>query len=226
MGAFVRAQPVFGQHNVQGAFLLLRSVPLGQKDYSESKRMSARLRVTAPVLRKVAATMLPFYRRILRSKAFAERWGKAVANADLKRLERMFQCVSPTARTVYHIGTNGIGYFVSLPFPKPIHAYGQGITIPPGAARFFFESCVHRAIVRSVFPFYHSLASNRTFARAVAKGVRCSDATSIRRLVRSRVRTIALYSIVIEDAGIAMSFRYPFSKYTYRLALFQDIPSR
>lgn len=76
---------------------------------------TARPLVTGSILRKVAAAMLPFYRKIAGSGSFAAKWSSAIVNADLSLMGKLLAKI-PTLASVENYGTNGIGYFISFPF--------------------------------------------------------------------------------------------------------------
>lgn len=178
--------------------------------------------VTAHVLRRVAAAMLPFYRRIAGSRSYAREWTTAVVTADLDLMRRLLSSI-PSLAGVDNYGTNGIGYFISFPFPLPVGFYTNGTTIPPGMARFTFNTDAHRCIARAVIPLYRELAVNRHFAECMAAAIRRRDTRTVRAMVRSLVKTNALKSVTIEENGLALLFRTRFSKYPYRNLLFQEM---
>ncbi|OUM88450.1 MAG: hypothetical protein BAA01_01100 [Bacillus thermozeamaize] len=136
-------------------------------------------------------------------------------------MEKLLRLVSPLAAK-QGMGSNGIGYFVSFPFPSPIDNYANGITIPPGSV-LFFETPVHRSIARSILPFYLKLAKNTSFARHLALAIQKGKTAAVHQLIRPLVRTAVLETITIEDDGVALLFAYPFSKFKYRNLLFRDV---
>lgn len=191
-----------------------------------AKRIAARKAnpnrfVTSDVLQRVASSMLPFYRAIAGRRTYAEQWTKAVIEADLGRMQKLLRLVSPVASR-QSIASNGIGYFVIFRVPKPIDQYTNGTTIEPGSVQFFFETRIHRAIACAVLPLYRALASNRLLASALARGIRRGDKAAVSAIVRGFVRTPALKSIEIQDAGIGLMFKYKSSKYIYRNWLFHE----
>lgn len=174
---------------------------------------------TAGLLRRIAAEMLPFYRVVARSRGFASAWSRAVVRADLDGMQKLLGAVAPSLSR-RGMGTNGIGYFIS--FPAPGSYYSCGITIPPGKVQFHFNAGIHRLMARALIPFFGTIACGPTYARALARAISKNDGRAAASLVRCRVKTNALKSIRIEDAGLVMSFKYPSSKYVYSLLLFRE----
>ncbi|WHX49928.1 hypothetical protein QNH46_04470 [Paenibacillus woosongensis] len=180
---------------------------------------SNNFKINANVLQKTAASMLPFYSAVATSKRFATLWSRAVVTANLKWMEKLLASVAPHAAR-QGLGTNGIGYFVDVGFPRLV--YTNGTTIPPGTVQFVFDPKVHQAIAQAVLPLYRRLACDRTFACKLAIAIRRGNRRLVNVLVRSRVHTAALKAVKIEDEGIALSFHYPFSKFKYRNLLFGE----
>ncbi|NQX43968.1 hypothetical protein HQN87_01385 [Paenibacillus tritici] len=178
--------------------------------------------VTARVLRTVATAMLPFYRKIAGNRSFARQWSTAVVTADLDLMGRLLSSI-PALAGAENYGTNGIGYFISFPFPLPVAFYTNGTTIPPGTVRFTFNTDAHRYIARSLIPLYRELAVNRRFAESMAAAIRRKDTRAVRSMVRRLVKTPSLKSVTIEESGIALLFKTRFSKYPYRNLLFQEM---
>lgn len=174
-------------------------------------------------VQRMAALMLPFYRTIAVSRSFAVRWSRAVVTTNVNRLSRMLASVSPKTEGL-PLSSNGIGYFVSINTNNPDVQLTNGTTIPPGTVQFTFESRVHRAIARAVLPLYCELARNACFARALTKAIRRNDLKAVRKMVRGLVRTPALRSvnIIVEDGGLALNFKFKFSKFVYRNLLFRE----
>lgn len=168
----------------------------------------------ADVIQQVARRMLPFYRRIVNNNVYARNWSQAVVEADLDRMERLFNRASPRSGAL--LGTSAIGYNADFEFPRPFELYGNGTTIIPGTAQFVFPPRAHQAVALAVLPFYRSLALNRSFALALAAAIEANNLRTVRVLVRSRIKTKALRDIRIEDSGITLTFRFSFSRYTYR----------
>ncbi|MDO7908792.1 hypothetical protein Q5741_20620 [Paenibacillus sp. JX-17] len=173
----------------------------------------------AHTLTGVAGAMMPFYAAIRRDSRYASTWSKAVTAADLDHLIRLLKRVSPQAGR-QDVGTNGIGYFVAFKTAQPESYYTNGTTIPPGMVQFTFSTHVHRTMAGELLPLYRELACNRAFAAALARAVVCKDRKAVCIMVRSLVRTKALRTIQIEEQGVAMTFKYPFSRYPYRNLLF------
>lgn len=179
-------------------------------------------RVTACVLRRVATAMLPFYRKIAGNSSYAADWTTAVVSADLDLMGRLLARI-PTLARVENYGTNGIGYFISFPFPLPVAFYTNGTTIPPGTVQFTFSTAAHRSIARAVIPLYRELSVNNSFAESLAAAIRRRDRGAVTAMVRSLVTADSLKSVTIEESGIALLFRTRFSKYPYRNLLFQEM---
>ncbi len=174
---------------------------------------------TAWLLRKIAAEMLPFYEMVVRSRGFALAWSRAVAGADLDRMKKLLSTVAP--RLAHRgMGTNGIGYFIS--FPAANSYYSAGITIPPGRVRFHFNPGIHRLMVRALIPCFWTMACRPSYAQALARAIVRNDRQGADRLVRCRVKMNALKSVRIEDGGLVLSFKYPYSQYVYSLILFRE----
>lgn len=178
--------------------------------------------VNAHVLQKMARLLLPFYQTIARNRKYAQQWSKAVLNTDLDNMQKMLAYLSPAYKQA-GLGSNAIGYFISFTFPKPINLYTNAITIPPGCVQFFFDTSVHRAMARSLVPFYQRLARNNTYALALARAIRANCEHTVNRLVRRYITIPALQSVKIQSSGIALTFKYSFSKYPYRFYLFRQI---
>lgn len=176
----------------------------------------------AAALHKLARRMTPFYRTVAVSPRFARRWSEAVTELDLDRMLKLLKEASPKIGTVFP-GTNSIGYFISFPIPDPVGPYANGTTIPPGTAQSVFEPRAHRAVAEAVLPLYRTLSVNRLFTRALARAILEENGEAAASLVRSRVRSTALRSVSISGGGITLSFRFAFSKHTYRNLLFRDV---
>lgn len=177
--------------------------------------------VTARVLRQVAKAMLPFYRKIAGNRSFAGQWSTAVITADLSLMGRLLSSI-PTLAGAENYGTNGIGYFISFPFPLPVAFYTNGTTIPPGTVQFTFSTRAHRAVALAVLPFYRKLASSRCYAEALAAAINRNHAKTVNALVRRLIKTKSLKSVTVEEHGVALLFKPAFSKYPYRNLLFQE----
>ncbi|MNE80430.1 hypothetical protein D3C80_1769990 [compost metagenome] len=119
-------------------------------------------------------------------------------------------------------GTNGIGYFISFPYPLPVAFYTNGTTIPPGTVQFTFNTRVHRTVALAVIPFYRKLSASPSYAEALAAAINRNDTRRVRTLIRDQIKTKALQTITIENLGVALRFKTRFSKYPYRNLLFQE----
>ncbi|MDF2925632.1 MAG: hypothetical protein K0R57_4546 [Paenibacillaceae bacterium] len=175
----------------------------------------------ASVLQQTARKMAPFYRKVADSAPYARKWSEAVVELDLDGMERLLKIASPRIGRNYP-ATNGIGYFISFPFPDPVKSYSSGTTIPPGTVQSVFEPEAHRALAEAVYPLYRSLSLSRSFAQAVAAAVEGDDPEAAAALVRAKVKSKSLRTVGIESGGVALSFRFSFSKYTYRNLLIRD----
>lgn len=189
----------------------------------KSLSTESQIRRSAQALQKVAKSMLPFYRKIATNRAFAEQWTTAVTSADLTLMGKLLASIPALSGTTDY-GTNGIGYFVSFPFPPPIAFYTNGTTIPPGTVQFTFSTRAHRSIACAVLPLYRKLATCWSFAKAFARGIENKDSKAISYMVREWVTTRALKTVSIEDSGVALLFKLKFSKYPYRNLLFRENP--
>lgn len=175
----------------------------------------------AYVLQQVAAKMAPFYKKIAADAAYAKKWSEAVVDSDLDRMERLLKEASPRIGANFP-GSNGIGYFIGFPFARPFENYVNGTTIPPGTVQFVFEPDAHRAVAAAVLPLYQSLAADRAFARELAEAIEKNDPEAAAVLVRSKVKARTLKSVAIESQGVALLFRFSFSRYPYRNLLFRE----
>jgi hypothetical protein len=186
-----------------------------------AKILKSNPRVTTGRLQKVARSMLPLYIKIAVNQKFAKRFTTSIVSADLDLMGKLLSGI-PTLADSHDYGTNGIGYFISFPFPKFTAYYTNGITIPPGMVQFTFSSRVHRNIARVILPLYHMLATNRHFAEVFARAIRLKDKKAISAMVRGLVTTNSLRSVTIEASGVALMFKYSFTKYPYRNLLFVE----
>jgi hypothetical protein len=177
--------------------------------------------VTAAVLRKVATIMIPFYRKVACSSNFSDKWAKAVREAELTIMESMLRSVIPQQQ-ILSLATNGIGYFIDYPFPKPIYAYTNATSLRPGTAQFTFNSSIHRAIAKAVLPLYTNIARNQQFTALIVKAIRTQNKQLMDRLIRSAIPTPRLVSIEIRYSGLFLGFKYPSSKYVYYNELFRE----
>lgn len=185
------------------------------------KRATRKRWVIANILISMSRAMLPFYKAIAHNPKYAARWSKAVKSADLAQMQKMLRLVSPSAGK--ELGSNGIGYFISFSLPQSNVNFTNGTTIPPGSVQFLFETRVHRSIARSVLPLYRKMATDRSFALALAKSICQRDTKAVNRMIRLHVSSPALKSVSIENSGYALLFDYKFSKYQYRNLLFREL---
>ncbi|QYR23800.1 hypothetical protein KZ483_13445 [Paenibacillus sp. sptzw28] len=177
--------------------------------------------LSGDILLRVAAQMLPFYRKIAFNKTFADAWSKAVRELDLDTMEQAFKSASPSA-PVDGLSVNGIGYFIDFRLPKPVIQYTNGTALQLGKARFEFSTPIHRSIARAVLPLYRALSRFSAYASAVAAAIRRKDSRSLQRLISVRVRTKALQSVKIKYSGINLEFKYKSSKLAYNNMLYRE----
>lgn len=188
---------------------------------AKAKVRKPRLLVTGRVLRQVARRMLQFYRKIAANRSFASQWTTAIVTSDLNEMRRLLASI-PSLAKVEHFGTNGIGYFISFPFPQPVDFYTNGTTIPQGSVQFTFSTQAHRSISLAVIPLYRKLAASRPFAESFAAAIRRKDNKAIEVMVRRLIKADSLKSVTIEEYGVALLFNTRFSEYPYRNLLFQE----
>ncbi|MBW4083338.1 hypothetical protein [Paenibacillus sp. S150] len=188
---------------------------------AKAQPKKARRLVTARVLGQVSRSMLPFYRKIATSRSFAGQWSTAVVTADLALMGKLLADIPALAGTENY-GTNGIGYFISFPFPPPVAFYTNGTTIPPGMVQFTFSTQAHRSVALAVIPLYRKLAASPCFAERFAAAIRRKDNKAVTAMVRGLVKTASLRSVTIEEHGAALLFKTRFSQYPYRNVLFQE----
>jgi hypothetical protein len=177
--------------------------------------------VTAYVLRKVARNMTPFFRLIADNQRYAQCWSKAVVHANATALRRLFRIASPQAKRPLP-STDGRGYLINFEFKGPVPLYGSGTENTSVNGKFIFETRVHRAISRAILPLYVTLAVNPAFARALALAIRLGDVRAVTCIVKSVVTAPQLQSVSIEESGIALAFKYAFSKYRYEHFLLSE----
>ncbi|MBP2000250.1 hypothetical protein J2Z69_001269 [Paenibacillus shirakamiensis] len=198
-----------------------KNVFLNVPSASSATTFNPNSEITASVLQKIAIALLPFYRAIAFNRRFAQQWSEAVVSANLDQLRLLLASVAPFASR-QGLGTNGIGYFISLEVGTFGDSYTNGVTIPPGSVQFYFPARIHRLVARDVLPLYTTLAVNQEYARALARAIRQHNQRLVHNLIRSRVRTRALQSVTIEEGGFALQFKYPSSKYVFRNLLTSD----
>lgn len=177
---------------------------------------------TGAVLRRVAAAMVPFYRKIAVNNSFARQWSKAIVTANLDLMGKLLSSI-PALAGVENYATNGIGYFLSFPYPVPVAFYTNGTTIPPGTVQFTFNAQVHRKIAAAILPLYRKLAASRRFAERFAAAIRRNDIRTVQIMVRRFVKARSLKSVTIQGNGVALLFKTSLSKYPYQNMLFQEI---
>jgi hypothetical protein len=177
--------------------------------------------VTAAVLRKVATIMIPFYRKVACSSKYSDKWAKSVREAELADMESMLRSVI-SQQPILSLATNGIGYFIDYPFPKPIYAYTNATSLRPGTTQFTFNSSIHRAIAKAVLPLYTNIARNQQFTALIVKAIRTQNKQLMDLLIRSVIPTPRLVSIEIRYSGLFLGFKYPSSKYVYYNELFRE----
>ncbi|MCM3781836.1 hypothetical protein M3231_02510 [Neobacillus mesonae] len=67
--------------------------------------------VPVSTLQKTALVMLHFYHAIAKQPKYAEVWSKAVATADLNKMQALLGMITTQAKRL-PLGSNGIGYFI------------------------------------------------------------------------------------------------------------------
>ncbi|UJF33524.1 hypothetical protein [Paenibacillus hexagrammi] len=179
-------------------------------------------RLTVSALQKAARLMLPFYRRVVLSKTFADRWAKAVRKADVAEMDRMLQSVIGKV-PLASLSSNAIGYFISFPLSSPIYPITNATSIRPGQVQFTFSSPIHRAIAKAVFPLYWEIASNTPFAALIVQAIHRKNKAFLNRLIRSVVPSRRLVKLEFEPSGLALGFKYPASKYIYYNEVFLEL---
>ncbi len=189
------------------------------------KKRNIKPYVTPAMLRNVAAAMLPLYRALAHHDKFAQLWSKYVRKADLTRLLKLLRIAAPSA-SKESLSVNGIGYFVSFMQPAPVYLFMNGTAIPPGKVQFYYEKSAVQKISAAVLPLYSKLAKSRCFANAFARAVRRNDRAIMNRIVRGVVKSQALKSVSIENAGIVLKFKFPNSKYEYEHMLLCELVQR
>lgn len=165
--------------------------------------------------------MLPLYREFVKSRRYAERWSRAVREADLDTLLRMFRKQVPNAQ-LNSFSTNGIGFFVDLIFAGPTGHYTNATTIVPGMAQFTFSTQVLRHISTTVAPLYDKLYSSRLFARHTAEAINRNNEEKLKRLLKPYIKSCYITAINIESSGLKISFNFPGSELIYLNEFFLD----
>lgn len=201
-----------------------REVP-GRKRPSTHRRKKAagpaKAVTLAYVLQQTGRRMEPFYRRAATSEFYVRRFCEAVTETDLDKIEQMIKEAAPKIGENFP-GTNGIGYFVGLPFAKPLEVYSNGTTIPPGTVQFTFEPEAFQRVAQAVLPLYKRFATAPLYTGRLAHAIEDKDPEEAAKLVRTVVKDPALRSVTLESYGVALAFRFPFSKYTYRHLLMRE----
>lgn len=195
----------------------------------KNSRTSPRRRGKAPVktvtlaymLQQTGRKMEPFYRRAATNETYARRFCDAVVESDLEKIEEMLKEASPKIGHTYP-GTAGIGFFVGLPFGKPIEIYTNGTTISPGTARLTFEPEAFQRVARAILPLYHRFARYPVYTGKLALALQKKDPEAAVKLVRSVVKDEALRSITVVPSGVILRFRFPFTRYIYLHMLTPD----
>jgi hypothetical protein len=184
--------------------------------------------LTPGMLQRLSQKLLPLYKVVAQDPSFAGKWSLAVTELDLKRLERLLKTASPAIKNNHSLSVNGIGYTIAFPDGgkgKPegkIQQAAGGIAITPGSsAEDVFEAQAHQAVAAAVYPLYRTLATDRTFAAALAESLRTEDVEAAAVLIRRKVKSKDLKSISIDAGGLDLRFHFRFSKYTYRNMLFR-----
>jgi hypothetical protein len=177
--------------------------------------------ITTKVLREITGILLPFYRKIAVNRAFSIKWAKAVRQADVSTMVKLLRSVVPKPPYAA-LASNGIGYFIDYPFPKPIYAYTNATSLRPGTIQFTFNSTIHRNIAKAILPLYNEIVCNTPYAAKLVQCIRSNNTAFLERLIRSKVTTKRLVSIEIRCSGMFLGFRYPASRYVYYNEFFRD----
>ncbi len=190
-------------------------------------KRKASLHVAKPIqqrvyaIRKVATVMLPFYRKLAISRTFSVQWAKAVRETDIARMNKLLRSVigsEPLSALV----SNGVGWFVDFPLPKPLLVITNGTTIRPGQVQFTFSSTINRAIAKAVIPLYREIICNPSYAALLVKAINKQNETLLNQLIRSTVTSRRLVSVRIDFSGFFLGFKYPTSKYVYLNEVFRE----
>ncbi|WP_310500507.1 hypothetical protein [Paenibacillus qinlingensis] len=172
-------------------------------------------------IRKVATIMLPFYRKLASSLTFSIQWATAVRKTDIARMNKLLRSVIG-AEPLSALGSNGVGWFVDFPLPKPLLEITNGTTIRPGQVQFTFSSTINRAIAKAVIPLYKEISCNPYYAALIVKAINTQNKVLLNRLVRSTVTSRRLVSVDIDFSGFFLGFKYPESKYVYLNEVFRE----
>lgn len=179
--------------------------------------------VSARILRDVAKAMLPFYLAIALNNKYATRWSKAVVTINATELMRLFRLASPFVKKPL-LGTFKSGYSVYFEFKGPIDIYGTDTFLPPGTLKNIPQQTkAHQAIARKILPLYKALVFNSAYTQVLAKAIRLGDTQTVTFLIRLLVRSPQLQSVKIQGSGVALAFKFPFSRYTYEHLLYHPV---
>ncbi|TXK83893.1 hypothetical protein [Paenibacillus sp. N3.4] len=185
------------------------------------KTVRKQVKLTVHALRKVAVIMLPFYQKLAADRSYSARWAKAVREADLDTLEKMLRSVIGSV-PLASFGTNGIGYFIGFPLPKPLDVITNATSIRPGQVQFTFSGAINRSIAKAVVPLYREIANNAGYAALLVKAINANNKPFLNRLLRSTVTTRRFTSLEIAYSGMFLGFKYPSSKYVYYNEVFLE----
>lgn len=172
-------------------------------------------------IRKIARIMLPFYRKLASNRTFSIQWAKAVREADIARMNKLLRSVIGS-EPVSALASNGVGWFVDFPLPKPLLVITNGTTIRPGQVQFTFSSTINRAIAKAVIPLYREINCNPSYAALLVTAINTQNEVLLNQLVRSKVTSRRLVSVHIDFSGFFLGFKYPESKYVYLNEVFRE----
>lgn len=172
-------------------------------------------------IRKVAKVMLPFYRKLASSRPFSIQWAKAVREADIARMNTLLRSVIGS-EPISALASNGVGWFVDFPLPKPLLVITNGTTIRPGQVQFTFSATINRAIAKAVIPLYREINCNPSYAALLVKAINTKNEALLNVLIRRTVTNRRLVSVHIDFSGFFLGFKYPESKYVYLNEVFRE----
>ncbi|WNR43423.1 hypothetical protein [Paenibacillus roseipurpureus] len=173
-------------------------------------------------IRKVAKVMLPFYRKIASNRSFSLQWAKAVREADVAQMNQLLRSAIG-AEPISSLASNGVGWFVDFPLPKPLLVITNGTTIRPGQVQFTFSAVINRAISQAVIPFYREIQCNPRYAALIVKAINTKNEALLNHLVRSTITSRRLVSVHIDFSGVFLGFKYPWSKFVYLNEIFREL---
>lgn len=213
-------------------YMVIGGVCIQMELYGTGQRLvkinrKASLHVVKPIqqrayaIRKVATVMLPFYRKLAGSRTFSVQWAKAVREADIARMNKLLRSVIGS-EPLSALASNGVGWFVDFPLPKPLLVITNGTTIRPGQVQFMFSSTINRAIAKAVIPLYRELICNPSYTALVVKAINTQNETLLNHLIRSTVTSPKLVSVQNDFSGFFLGFKYPTSKYVYVNEVFRE----